>query len=110
MHDINTINRVNYEAFARAIQNFQAQGRFVLATYEGLTLTTIESFSSANEMVDAHHAAIQANPATTGTNFKCFQPTAGFHAATRDQSEDRRQQLSPAEDKTLGDYISRKGA
>lgn len=99
MHDLNTLNRLNADAFQRAIQNFQAQGRFVLATYEGLTLTTIESFSSANEMVDAHHAAVQANPATTGTNFKCFQPTAGFYAAGRTGA-----------DKTLGDYISRKGA
>ena len=119
MHDLNTINRLNYENFVRAIQSFQAQGRFVLATYEGLTLTTIESFSSANELVDAHHAAIQANPATTDTSFKCFQPTAGFHVSQRNQSEDRRQQLSleelaalgrTGEDKTLGDYLSRKGA
>jgi hypothetical protein len=105
MHDINTINRVNYEAFQRAIQNFQAQGRFVLATYEGLTLTTIESFSSANELVDAHAAALKANPATTGTNFKCFQPIPAWHLGARDQSEDR---VPP--EHTLGQYLSRRPA
>lgn len=75
MHDLNTINKLNANAF-------------------------------------------EANPPATGTHFKTFPPTAGFHAAKRDQSEDRPQSLNVDEldrlarvgEKTLGEYISRKGA
>lgn len=116
MHDLNTINRLNTEAFETAIKNFQAQGRYVLATYEGLTLTAIETFPSADALSDGHYAALEKNPPATGTNFKTFPPTAGFHAAKRDQSEDRQQplslerldQLARTGEKTLGDYIARK--
>lgn len=116
VHDLNTINRLNTEAFETAIKNFQAQGRYVLATYEGLTLTAIETFPSADALSDGHYAALEKNPPATGTNFKTFPPTAGFHAAKRDQSEDRQQplslerldQLARTGEKTLGDYIARK--
>lgn len=120
MHDLNTINKLNANAFEAAIKNFQAQGRYVLAKYEGLTLTGIETFGNTDALCDGHYAALEANPPSTGTHFKIFPPTAGFHAAGRDQSEDRAStQLSleelaalgrTGEDKTLGDYISRKGA
>ena len=102
MHDLNTINRVNYEAFVRAIQNFQAQGRFVLAKYEGLHLVSIETFSSADELVDAHVEALKANPIATGTHFKCFPPVAQFTTAQRDQSEDRKSSATVEELAALG--------
>ena len=75
MHDLNTINRLNAEAFEAAIKNFQAQGRYVLAKYEGLTLVSIETLGNADALCDGH--------------FKCLTPTAGFHATKRDQPEDR---------------------
>lgn len=119
MHDLNTINKLNANAFEAAIKNFRAQGRYVLAKYEGLTLVSIETFTNSDALVDGHYAALGANPPATGTHFKIFPPIAGFHAAQRDQSEDRPTQLTleelaalgrTGEDKTLGDYISRKGA
>ena len=124
MHDLNTINKLNYEAFAKAIANFQAQGRHVLATYEGLTLVSIETFTDADALVDGHGRALAANPPATGTHFKCFPPTAAFYTAKRDQSEDRHpsvrqflpvdladlQPVPTPQDKTLGDYIGRKTA
>jgi hypothetical protein len=97
MHDINTIERKNYEAFQRAVGNFQAQGRYVLCTYEGLHLVSIETFSTADELVDAHSTKVRDTPAGQGAHFKCLQPTAGFHATQRDQSEDRPQRLSTEE-------------
>jgi len=118
MHDLNTINKLNAEAFEAAIKNFQAQGRYVLAKYEGLALVSIETFGSADALCDGHYAALEANPPATGTHFKTFPPTAGFHATGRDQSEDRAstqlglEELAAlgrtGEDKTLGDYITRK--
>ena len=127
MHDLNTINRLNAEAFEAAIKNFQAQGRYVLAKYEGLTLVSIETFGSADALCDGHYAALEANPPATGTHVKTFPPTAGFHAAKRDQSEDRPaghtveelaalgrrlviEGANEAPERTLGDYISRKSA
>jgi hypothetical protein len=120
MHDLNTINRLNAEAFERAISSFQAQGRFVLARYEGAHLVSIETFSSVNELVDAHNTAHAANPVSTGVHFKCFQPVFGVNG--RDQSEDRKQPytleqlaafargVTPPAETTLGDYIARKSA
>lgn len=127
MHGLNTLNRLNAEAFEAAIKNFQAQGRYVLAKYEGLTLVSIETFSNADALCDGHYAALEANPPATGTHFKTFPPTAGFHAAKRDQSEDRPgsctveelaalgrrsviEGANEAPERTLGDYISRKSA
>lgn len=103
MHDLNTINKLNANAFEAAIKNFQAQGRYVLAQYEGLTLVSIETFGSADALCDGHLDALEKNPPATGTHFKTFPPTAGFHAAHRDQSEDRAAaQLSLEELAALG--------
>ena len=127
MHDLNTINRLNAEAFEAAIKNFQAQGRYVLAKYEGLTLVSIKTFSTSDALRDARLAALEINHPATGTHFKTFPPTAGFHAAKRDQSEDRPashtveelaalgrrsviEGANEAPERTLGDYISRKSA
>lgn len=116
MHDLNTLNRLNYEAFGQAIKKFQGQGRHVLAKYEGLHLVSIETFSNADELVDAHAQALRAAGTNTGTHFKCFPPVAAFATAQRDQSEDRPcsafveelAALGATGDVTLGDYIARK--
>ena len=106
MHDLNTINRLNYEAFNASIQNFRAQGRYVLARYEGATLVAIETFS---ELTHAQWA-LEIDPAIAnrGQRAVVFAPLPAFHAAKRDQSEDR--PLPPIEParipvKTLGDYV-----
>ena len=33
MHDLNTIHRLNVEAFAESIANYRKQGRYVLAKF-----------------------------------------------------------------------------
>jgi hypothetical protein len=38
MNDLNTITRLNAEAFAASIQNYRRQGRWVLAKYADVTL------------------------------------------------------------------------
>ncbi len=53
MHDLNTINRLNAEAFADSIDHFRRQGRDVVATYAGLTLMSIETFSDRDEALAA---------------------------------------------------------
>jgi len=98
MHDLNTIHKINAEAFSASISKFQAQGRHVLAKYEGLHLVAIETFTAAEDAILAYGAGVAENAPATGTNFKLFSPTPAFYAARRDQSED----------KTLADYIARK--
>jgi len=101
MHDLNTINRLNYEAFAGAIEHYRAQGRHVLAKYEGTTLVSIETFSTADEIVDAHSKQLEAN---TGQRLVCYAPLPTESViGRRDQSEDRQ-----AAERTLGDYVARK--
>ena len=113
MHDLNTINRLNSEAFSEAVDNFRAQGRYVLAKYDGVTLMSIETFSNAEE---AAAALVQAQE-TGGVSerFKLLAPTGTWHGAQRDQSEDRAQPytleelsaLGRSTNVTLADYINR---
>lgn len=120
MHDLNTINRLNAEAFADSIAKHRAAGRFVLAKYEGLALVSIEAFSdrpSAQQAFDAT-AAVQHG----GGRSVLFAPTqAGVAVPQRDQSEDRKQPYTLEQlatlgrrnaggppDVTLADYINRK--
>jgi hypothetical protein len=100
MHDLNTINRLNAEAFSKAITNYRSQGRYVLARYDGLTLMSIETFSTVG---DAAHALVQAQEsAGASEHFDLLSPLPEWHAAKRDQSEDR-----PTPDpRTLAGYIA----
>ena len=89
MHDLNTINRLNAEAFHDAVSNFQRQGRYVVATYAGLSLFSIETFGDEAAALLAVDAAVP-----TGNSKRMFRPTApapaeGYVQPTRDQSEDR---------------------
>ncbi len=101
MHDLATINRLNAEAFERGVAAFRAQGRHVLLKYEGLHLVSIETFSTANEVVDAHLRAIEA--AGPGERYVCLAP---FHPDSPEVAQVRGRDQS--EDRTLGDYINRK--
>jgi hypothetical protein len=120
MNDLNTINRLNAEAFADSIHRHRAAGRHVLARYEGLHLVCIETFSDGKAAQHAHELAATAS--TAGERTVLYAPT-GFPAAapvpTRDQSEDRRQPFSLDElatlgrsttksDATLGDNVTRR--
>lgn len=49
MHDLNTISKLNAEAFGEAVENFRRQGRFVIATYSGLALVSIETFTDEGD-------------------------------------------------------------
>lgn len=101
MHDLNTINRLNAEAFSKAIDHFRAQGRWVLATYDGLHLLSIETFSTAESAAAALTRAHQT--AGPSNHFKVLGPVPAWTAAQRDQSEDR----PTADPLTLAGYINR---
>lgn len=105
MHALDTIQKLNAQAFEKGIATFRSQGRHVLCKYDGLHLMSIETFSSADQIVDAHQAALRN--AQPSEHFVCLAPFPRNSAeqalvSGRDQSEDR-----PA-DVTLGDYIARK--
>ena len=111
MHDLNTINKINAGAFQKSISYYQAQGRHVLAKYEGLHLVAIETFSTPGEAAVAYAKGVTGNAPATGTSFKLFSPAPAFYAAKRDRSEDHLADLHPVptpQDKTLADYIARK--
>jgi hypothetical protein len=101
MHDLNTINRLNAEKFAKSIATYRAAGRHVLAKYEGSTLVSIETFTDAAEALAAHETAVQGQHG--GERNVLFAPIPAFYTAARDQSEDR---TIPGEH-TLGQYIDR---
>ncbi len=120
MNDLNTINRLNAEAFAASIQNYRRQGRWVLAKYEGLHLTSIETFTGQASAQTAFDTEV-ANQHGGGRAVLFAPLAAAGEVPVRDQSEDRAQFYSleqlaalgrssvvnPA-DVTLGDYINRK--
>lgn len=116
MHDLNTIIRLNTEAFADSIANHRRQGRFVLAKYEGLHLSSIETFTDARLAQDAFDTAAAKRDPSGRTVL--FAPVGAPSALvpSRDQSEDRKQPYSLEQlaalgrtgEKTLGDYIARK--
>ncbi len=101
MHDLATIHKLNAQAYEKAIKSFRAQGRHVLLKYEGLHLVSIETFSSADDIVDAHQAALRG--AQVGERFVCLAP---FHPDSPEVAQVRGRDQS--EDRTLGDYINRK--
>lgn len=84
MHDLNTINRLNYEAHVASISAARAEGKFVVAKYEGLHLIITENFDEA---------PVVKSGATdsTGGRVQVFEPFSDAERAAyagRDQSED----------------------
>lgn len=86
MQDLNVIAAQNARAIEGGIKSYQNQGRWVVATYTGVTLASIETFSDA----PSAEAAAKAAPPSPDVRYKLFTPTpGGKEIATRDQSEDR---------------------
>jgi hypothetical protein len=97
MHDLNTITRLNAQAFADSIASYRAKGKFVLAKYEGLHLASIETFDDQRAAQVAFDTiAAKRDPSGRTVLFAPLQ--AHEVIGKRDQSEDR----------TLRDYIARK--
>lgn len=87
MHDLHTINRLNAEAFAKSVKKYQDQGRHVVATYNGLALVSIETFSDHE---DAQAAFSKVNALRDSSNARLFFPTPTDQViGAHDQSEDR---------------------
>ena len=99
MHDLNTINRLNIEAFAESITAHRKAGRFVMAQYEGLSLVSIETFSYQNQAQDAFDAAVPLQHG--GSRVVLFTPLGQVEMATAPVH---------APDQTLADYIKRVSA
>lgn len=70
MHDLNTIAKLNAEAYEQGIENFRKQGRHVLAIYSGLHLMSVETFGTAIEAT----TALEAIPENCGDHGKVFAP------------------------------------
>ena len=94
MHDLNTINRLNAEAHADAINAARRQGKYVVATFAGLHVVGVASFSDSRSAVSALTAPVEASERRV-----IYGPITG---ATRDQSEDRRQPYSLEQLAALG--------
>lgn len=95
MNDLNTINRLNTEAWADNIARARAAGKHVLAYKSGLHVTGFIVFSSADE-VQLH---------TTGEGELSPDVTRHYYAPTTPSVESLLREQS--EDRTLGDYVSR---
>ena len=65
MHDLNTIQRLNAEAFGEAVENFRRQGRFVIATYSGIALVSIETFTDEGDAMRAFADFQPEDPSNT---------------------------------------------
>jgi hypothetical protein len=65
MHDLNTIAKLNAEAFAEAVENFRRQGRFVIANYSGITLCSIETFTDEGDAMRAFADFRPEDPSNT---------------------------------------------
>lgn len=118
MHDLNTINRLNEQAHGKAIERWRSEGKYVVASKQGLTLIGAAPFDTAEQAARVK-ANLEASPLNRNTGFtvEVLAPTAPHYSVTRDQSEDRRQPWTleelaalgrTGEEKTLGEYIARK--
>lgn len=94
MHDLNTINRLNAETHADAINAARRQGKYVVALYAGLHLVGFSSHDDSRSVVSAFGAPVEA-----GERRVIYGPITG---PARDQSEDRRQPFSLEQLAALG--------
>ena len=101
MHDLNTINRLNREAFGASVNSYRTKGLWVLAKYDGLHLVSVETFRTEQEAVSGHERAVAGQAAAE--HFKLLAP---HHAAGAEVA----QATAPRKDVTLADYITRKTA
>ena len=71
MHDLNTLNRLNLEAHGASIKASQDAGKYVVATYTGLTLYSTAEFDNEDAALRA-----QKEPAESpDINRRLFAPT-----------------------------------
>jgi len=54
VHDLNTIYKRNAETLGAAARHFRAQGRWVILRKDGLHFTSVESFSTHQEAMNAY--------------------------------------------------------
>lgn len=88
MHDLNTLNRLNAEAFGPAIKSLQRQGKHVVATYQGLSIDSIYVYLP-HELETARAAATR-EPSSPTEHFTLFEGKYEEpNTLLRDQSEDR---------------------
>lgn len=110
MHDLNTIKRLNFEAFAASIKSYTDQGRIVVAKYDGLHLVAIETFPG--DQFGQADATGQAYNATSPSHRSAIHlPTPPeLVVGKRDQSEDRAFAATAGAgvDRTLAGYVARK--
>lgn len=100
MHSLETIHRLNAEALQKSAKHFADQGRFVVVTYFGLHVASVETFSDERDAF----AALNAPLASPDVNRKLIPPTPREQVVgQRDQSEDRAQTGAGA---TLASYVS----
>ncbi len=110
MHDLNVINRLNAEAFADSIQNYRRQGRWVLAKYEGLALVSIETFTVQEDAQAMLDVAVELQHGGERNVLFAPIPTVAPLKASDFPVLAGTAPVRPAEEKTLGDYITRKSA
>ena len=53
MHDLNTINRLNFEAFGDKVAQARAAGKHVLVYYAGLAITHVQTYDTAEQVREA---------------------------------------------------------
>lgn len=84
MHDLKNIHKLNVSAFLQAAENARTRdGKHVLVSYDGLTVTGYETFTSANELTDKLNTLQAA--ASASENFKVLLPDGNDIAIDRPQ-------------------------
>jgi len=95
MNDLNTINRLNAEAFGDKVARARAAGKHVLVYKAGVAVTNFIEFDTAQEA--QLHATGEGELAVDVTRHYFAPTTPSADPLLRDQSEDR----------VLGDYVNR---
>ena len=75
MHDLNTINKLNYDAWASGIGEQQRLGRYVTAEYHGATLVSIYNYGTGGEAL-TKYAELRARRGES-IHAKLFFPPGG---------------------------------
>ncbi len=86
MHSLETIERLNEEATVKAITHYCGLGRWVVAGYAGLHITSLETFTDEAEAL----VALRAELDSPDQKRVLHPPTPPAQVVgARDQSEDR---------------------
>ena len=87
MHDLNTIARLNENAFQKGIDADRARGRFVVLHKTGLHVVSYDTFDTRDDA----NGFIAANKHTDSPDVTrvLLAPDPSLYTGGRDQSEDR---------------------